>query len=67
MSVSSVSTVVASSTKSFQNALEKGLDRARKTLRGIQAVEVSQERALVEMGEIKQYVVELKVIFILED
>ena len=61
MSVSSVSTVVASSTKSFQNALEKGLDRARKTLRGIQAVEVSQERALVEMGEIKQYVVELKV------
>lgn len=67
MSVSSVSTLTADSTESFQDALERGLARARQTLRGIYRVEVVAERARVERGEIQSYEVELKVLFSLDD
>lgn len=66
MSVASVSTVTATSPKSFQDALDRGFERARKTLRGIQEIEVVAERATVEKGRIKDYVVEIKIIFTLE-
>jgi len=67
MTVSSVSTLTAASPEGFQDALERGLARARQTLRGIYRVEVVAERARVERGEIKSYEVELKVLFTLDD
>lgn len=67
MTVSSVSTITATSTISWQNALEKGFKRASKTLRGIEAIEVVAERVRIEKGEIKDYEVDLKIIFALDD
>lgn len=66
MSVSSVSSVSAASPVSFQDALEKGYARASQTLRGIESIELVGERANVEAGEIKEYVVDLKIVFTLE-
>ena len=66
MSVSSVSTLTATSPVSFQDAIERGFERAQKTLRGIQKIEVVGERANIEKGRVKDYEVELKVIFSLE-
>ncbi len=66
MSVSSVSSVSAASPVSFQDALEKGYARASQTLRGIESIEVVSERANIEAGEIKEYVVDLKIVFALE-
>jgi dodecin len=66
MSVSSVSTVTATSPVSFQDAIEQGVSRAQQTLRGIQLVEVISEQASVEKGQIKNYMVELKIVFTLE-
>jgi len=67
MTVSSVSTMTADSPDSFQDALQRGVARARQTLRGIYRVEVIAERARVERGEITSYEVELKVLFTLDD
>lgn len=67
MSVSSVSTVTATSPVSFQDAVEQGFSRAQQTLRGIQLIEVIAEQASVEKGQIKNYIVELKIVFTLED
>ncbi len=67
MSVSSVSSVSAASPVSFQNALDKGYARASKTLRGIESIEVVGERAKVEAGAIKEYIVDLKIVFALEN
>jgi flavin-binding protein dodecin len=66
MSVASVSTITASSKVSWQDALEQGLDRAKQTLRGIREIEVVAERARVDGAMIKEYLVELKIIFDLE-
>lgn len=66
MSVFSVSSVTAASPVSFQDAVEKGYARASQTLRGIKRVEILAERVNVESGAIKEYVVDLKVVFALE-
>ncbi len=66
MPVASVSTITASSKLSWQDALEQGLERAQRTLRGIREIEVVAERARVEGDAIAEYLVELKIIFELE-
>ncbi|OUS16442.1 hypothetical protein A9Q88_08115 [Gammaproteobacteria bacterium 50_400_T64] len=66
MSVLSVSNVSAASPVSFQDALQRGYARASQTLRGIETIELVAERANVEAGEVKEYVVDLKILFTLE-
>jgi dodecin len=67
MAVASVSTITAASPKSWQDAMLRGFERARKTLRHISALEVVEERARVEEGVITEYLVTLRVVFVLED
>jgi len=67
MAVASVSTITAASPISWQDAAERGFDRARKTLRGISGLKVVGESARVEDGKVTEYIVTLQVIFVLED
>ncbi len=67
MAVASVSTISSASGIGWQDALERGFERARKTLRNITGIQVVEEKARVEDGEITEFIVTLQVIFILED
>lgn len=67
MAVASVSTITSASPVGWQDALEKGFERARKTLRNITGLQVLEEKARVEDGRITEFVVTMQVIFILED
>ena len=67
MAVASVSTITSASPNGWQEAAELGLERARKTLRGITGIKVIEEKATVEEGEIVEYLVTLQVIFLLEE
>jgi len=67
MAVASVSTITSASPKSWQDAFERGFERASKTLRGITGLKVVEEKARVEEGKIAEFVVTLQVIFVLED
>jgi dodecin len=67
MSVASVSKITAASTTSFQDAVEEGLMRANKTLRGITGLHVIEEKASVKNGEIDEYRVTMEITFILEE
>ena len=67
MPVERVTRVKGTSTMSFQDALEEGLRRANKTLRGITQIEVLRHKARVVKGRIKEYVVEIDITFVLED
>ena len=67
MAVASVSTITAASPKSWQDATLRGFERARKTLRHISELEIVEEKARVEDGIITEYLVTLRVIFVLED
>jgi dodecin len=67
MAVASVSKVTASSPKGFEAAVQEGLKRAQKTLRGITGLHVIEQKAKVTNGKIAEYRVTMEVTFVLED
>ena len=67
MSVAKVTEIIASSSKSFDDAIEEGIKRASKTLKGITGAWVSDQKVTVNDGKISEYRVILRVTFILED
>jgi flavin-binding protein dodecin len=67
MAIASVSTITSASANSWQEAVELGLARARRTLRGITGIKVLEEKARVEDGVIVEYLVTMQVIFLLEE
>ena len=67
MSVAQVSEISATSSKSFEDAIQQGLNRASKTLRGVNSAWVKEQRVDVENGQIKGYQVNMMVTFVLDD
>ncbi len=67
MAIASVSTITAASSIGWQDAIERGFERAKKTLRHITGLQVVDEKARVEEGKITEYLVTLRVIFVLEE
>jgi hypothetical protein len=65
MATARISEIVASA-KSLEGAIEEGLKRATKTLRGITALEVTRIQARVEKKKVKEYRVHMNVTFVLE-
>ncbi|MFL5286463.1 MAG: dodecin family protein [Rhodopila sp.] len=55
MAVASVSKITAASPTSFQAAVQEGLERANRTLRGITGLHVIEEKASVKNGKIDEY------------
>lgn len=68
MSVARVTEIKASSTISFDDAVQQGVARAVKTLKNVKSAWVQNQDVRVdENGKISEYRVQLKVTFILED
>ncbi len=67
MAVARVTEITASSSKSIEDAIEEGLKRAARTLRGITGLEVVSVKAKVDKGKVQEYRVSLKITFILEN
>jgi flavin-binding protein dodecin len=66
MAVARVSKITAASSKGFQQAVEEGMKRAAKTIRGITGIEVISQKCKVEKGKITEYRVTMEVTFILD-
>jgi len=67
MSVAKVTEIIASSDKSFDDAVRQGVKRASKTLNGITSAWVQDQQVMVKDGKVKGYRVNLKVTFVLSD
>ena len=67
MSVAKVSEISATSSKSFEDAIHQGLARAAKTLHGIQAAWIKEQRVRCDNGRIVEYQVNMMVTFVLDD
>ncbi len=68
MSVAKVTEIIASSPKSFDDAMKMGVARAHKTLTNLKSAWVqSQQVELDSDGKITEYRVQLKVTFLIED
>ncbi len=68
MSVAKVTEIIASSNKSFDDAIVIGVARAHKTLKNLKSAWVqSQQIKLNNEGQITEYRVQLKITFLIED
>lgn len=67
MSVAKITEISAESHKSFQHAVETGIARASKTLKGITGAWVSEQKVKVSKGKITAYQVNMKVTFVLKN
>lgn len=67
MSVARVTEIIASSTTSFDDAVQKGVARATSTLDGVKAAWVQDHKVVIEDGKIVEWRVNLKLTFVLRD
>jgi flavin-binding protein dodecin len=66
MSVAKVSEITATSSKSFEDAIQTGITRATKTLDQVQGAWIEDQEVVVEDGKITEYKVRMKVTFVLK-
>jgi flavin-binding protein dodecin len=62
-----VSDLISTSDKSWQDAVERGLERASKTIRNIKGTDVTSRKAEVENGKIVEYRTVMKIAFEVEE
>lgn len=67
MAIAKVTEVISSSKKSFDDAVENGIERASETLKGITGAWVADQKVTVTDGKIDEYRVVLKISFVLND
>ena len=68
MSVARVTEIIAGSPDSFEDAVRKGMKRAGKTLNNVRGAWVEGQKVVCNRdGDIKEFRVNLKVSFVLED
>jgi flavin-binding protein dodecin len=66
MSVARVTEISSTSPQSFEDAVKQGIERATKTLRGVTAAWVKEQRVMIRDGKPTEYQVNLKITFVLE-
>ncbi len=67
MSVARITEISATSPQSFEDAIRQGLERATRSLRGVTAAWVKDQRVRLEDGRIAEYLVHLEVTFVLDE
>jgi dodecin len=67
MPVARVIEISSTSTKSFEDAIQQGVQRATKTLRRVKSAWIKEQRVELEGEKITNYQVNLLVTFVLED
>jgi flavin-binding protein dodecin len=67
MSVARVTEISSTSSQSFEDAIRQGLDRATKTLRGVTAAWIKDQRVRLDNGRVAEYQVNMQITFVLEN
>ncbi len=67
MSVAKVTEITSESSVSFHAAIESGIARAKKTLKGIKGAWVNEQQIVVKDDKITAWRVNMKVTFVLND
>lgn len=67
MAVAKVTEIIASSEKSFEDAIEQGIARACKTLEQVKSAWIKEQKVKIDKGKIREYRVAMLVTFVLKD
>lgn len=67
MSIARVTEITAASSKSFEDAMSKGIKRANKKLRKVQGAWIQDQKVVVKGGKIAEYRVNMKISFVMDE
>jgi flavin-binding protein dodecin len=67
MSVAKISEISATSSKSFEDAIQQGLTRASRTLRNIRGAWIKEQHVRCDGGRVTDYQVNMMVTIVLDD
>jgi flavin-binding protein dodecin len=67
MTVAKVSEITSTSPKSFEDAVERGIARASKTLKNVTSAWIADQEVEISNGKVTAYRVRMRVTFVLED
>ena len=67
MTVAKVSELTSTSSKGFEDAIQKGIKRASKTLKNVTGAWIADQEVEIEKGRVMNYRVRMRVTFVLED
>ena len=67
MDVAKVSEISAISKVSFEDAIQRGLARAGKTIRNIRSAWVKEQHVRLDKGKVAEYQVNMLITYLLED
>ena len=67
MDIAKVSEISATSKVSFEDAIQRGLARANKSIRNIRSAWIKEQTVRVDKGKITAYQVNMLITFVLED
>lgn len=67
MSVAKVTEIISSSKKSFEDAIEQGIERADKTLDNVKGAWIKEQKVEIKDGKISEYRVNMLLTFVLKD
>lgn len=67
MSIAKITEITSSSVESFDDAVNKGIKHAGKTLENVRSAWVKDLNMVVEKGKVTEYRVTMKVSFIVKD
>ncbi len=66
MSVAKTSEISASSSKSFEDAIRKGISKMGETVKNIEGAWIKEQKVVVKDGDVASYRVTMKVTFIVK-
>ena len=66
MTVAKVSEITSTSSKSFADAIEKGIKRADKTLKNVSSAWIADQEVEISKGKVTAYRVRMRITFVLE-
>jgi flavin-binding protein dodecin len=67
MSIARITEISATSPTSFDDAIDRGIARATRTLRNVRSAWVKDQRVEVEADRVSEYQVNLLITFVLDD
>ena len=67
MSIARITEISSTSDKSFEDAIQRGVDRATQTLRNVRSAWVKEQQIRIDGGKIVQYQVNLMITFVLDE
>jgi len=67
MSVAKVSEISATSTKSFEDAIQQGIERANRTIRNVESAWIKEQQVRLSKGAIAEYQVNMLLTFVVDD